>query len=57
MFGGGVPQPRDGDGRAVSTRSLNVTGDAIEGTVERRIEGVPAGDQTPQAAKGARGKG
>lgn len=42
---------------AVSTWTLSATGDAIEGTVERRIEGFPEGDQTPQPVKGTRQKG
>ena len=42
---------------ALSTWTLSASGDAIEGTVARRIEGFPEGDQDPQPVKGTRRKG
>lgn len=40
-----------------STWTLTANGDALEGTVARRIEGFPDGDQDPQPVKGTRRKG
>ena len=42
---------------SVSTWTLAANGDALEGTVARRIEGFPEGDQDPQPVKGTRQKG
>lgn len=42
---------------ALSTWTLSANGDAIEGTVARRIEGFPEGDQSPEPVKGTRRKG
>lgn len=42
---------------ALSTWTLVANGDALEGTVARRIEGFAEGDQDPQPVKGARRKG
>lgn len=42
---------------SVSTWTLAANGDLLEGTVARRIEGFPQGDQDPQPVKGTRRKG
>jgi len=42
---------------AVSTWRLSCTGDSLQGTVERRLEGFEAGNQPPRPVTGTRRKG
>ncbi len=42
---------------SISTWTLTATGDALDGTVERRLEGIEAPSRGPQPVKGTRVKG